>query len=389
MEKSSSDPMINKNSVDIKIAPPLNFSSPNSLNPRSELFVLDGLRGLAALYVMMHHSRMLLSQPYMAFLKNRGQYNFTEKILVYLTSGFRFGHEAVIFFFVLSGFVIHIKQAQSKNKKPDRRFNLANYLLKRVLRIYPTLILCLLVTWICDFSVTQINHQPLGSAGTYTLQSFFETFFLIPAGHLWGSNLPIWSLRHEWFFYLTYPILLFLDKIHPIVAFSVCLILHLTYLNNITIPIIDQAAYTLLIWWTGALLAEAYVQKQKVLLSIFVILLFPGLIFSILIATGPIHDLSCGLLFAGIITILLSNKAPFLNRVLIQFRSIGYFSYSIYILHFPILVLLRGIIIRYHHQVPFNPWFELGAILFVLPITYGFYLLVEKPFLNVKASISK
>src|ERR1700722_10771871 len=80
---------------------------------RSTLF-LDGLRGLAALYVAMHHAFWLLQEGYTAgYLAHPAAYSRAQKIVALASSSiFRLGHEAVLFFFVLSGFVIHLRYAR-------------------------------------------------------------------------------------------------------------------------------------------------------------------------------------------------------------------------------------------------------------------------------------
>jgi peptidoglycan/LPS O-acetylase OafA/YrhL len=68
---------------------------------------------LAAFYVMVGHARWLLWEGYgEGFLKHPESYTFAHKLLVYFFSLFKYGYEAVLFFFVLSGFVIHLRYAR-------------------------------------------------------------------------------------------------------------------------------------------------------------------------------------------------------------------------------------------------------------------------------------
>ena len=66
---------------------------------RDKLYFLDGLRGIAALYVMIGHSRWLLWEGFSeGYLKHPDQYHFAGKLMVYFLSLFTYGHEAVLFF---------------------------------------------------------------------------------------------------------------------------------------------------------------------------------------------------------------------------------------------------------------------------------------------------
>jgi peptidoglycan/LPS O-acetylase OafA/YrhL len=82
---------------------------------------LDLVRGAAAVYVAVHH-----------IVVARGWGTG-------LGFAFRFGEEAVIVFFLLSGFVIFANEA-------DRIHDWASYYLRRFLRIYPPFLAALLVS---------------------------------------------------------------------------------------------------------------------------------------------------------------------------------------------------------------------------------------------------
>jgi len=125
------------------------------------------------------------------------------------------GVEAVMVFFVLSGYLIGgraIIQAKTKG------FDAVDYFTHRVSRIYTVLIPALIVGGALDLiGLTYFNHS-----GLYTISSPFKTespdfsvdqnlswpIFLVNllnlqtvlAPHL-GSNSPLWSLANEWWYY--------------------------------------------------------------------------------------------------------------------------------------------------------------------------------------------
>jgi len=79
--------------------------------PKLSTRFLDGLRGLAALYVFVRHASVLLySRPvHPAFL---------DRVVATGFFSFRFAIAAVYFFFVLSGFVIHLRYSQKLAADP-------------------------------------------------------------------------------------------------------------------------------------------------------------------------------------------------------------------------------------------------------------------------------
>ena len=90
----------------------------NREEKKASTLFLHGIRGLAALYVVVGHARWLLWEGYSGgYIKHPEKYTFFEKIQVYFFTSFKFGHEVVLLFFVLSGFVIHL----SSNKFFDEK----------------------------------------------------------------------------------------------------------------------------------------------------------------------------------------------------------------------------------------------------------------------------
>jgi len=87
---------------------------------RRRLWQLEAVRGIAALYVLLYHT----SNNYLGL--NHAIWALP----------FRFGLEAVLVFFVLSGFVISYSHPGSVDKADSFR----NYFIKRLRRIYPIFI---------------------------------------------------------------------------------------------------------------------------------------------------------------------------------------------------------------------------------------------------------
>src|ERR1700704_3301212 len=104
---------------------------PQQGDPR-RFYELDSLRGVAALTVVFHHFSRICS-PRVIYFLDRTPF----RLLVA-------GHQAVILFFLLSGFVLTLPY-----KKNDR-LNYGPFLVKRVCRIYLPYLGALALAILCD-----------------------------------------------------------------------------------------------------------------------------------------------------------------------------------------------------------------------------------------------
>lgn len=354
---------------------------------KEKYIALDGLRGLTALYVMIHHARLALTQSYQNGLAlHPEKYDWYDKAMVYFFSLFKFGHEAVIIFFVLSGFVIHLKQ--SSKYYNFNNFNTLNYLKKRIIRIYPTLLVSFLLCIILDyFSHLIIKETLISVFSKYNYKDFLYNLFLIPDAPIWGNNFPMWSLKHEWFFYLLYPLLLWITSKHWAAALAIIVTFYLTYTIGLRIPYIGAAAYTLLVWSLGCLLAGIY--KNTNLIKFIPYLLLLSLIYPFLNKVNqfyPLTDVTFGFIVMGCLSIIIAFKRNFFHAFLEKFAWLGTFSYSIYLLHSPFLNLYQKVILSYqpNHNLPYHLWFVLISIVVTLPIIYLIYYCSERLAINYK-----
>ena len=156
------------------------------MSPRadaSHLWQLDAIRGAAALYIAAGHLCRAHLPGHLS-----------------LQLVFSFGQEAVMVFFLLSGFVIHWSVAP----KPDLSFG--RYLRQRALRIYPLFLLTLLLTGLIGVWL----HSPDPRFGWDTLLGnvfMFQDFAIVKPGSfvdVYGGVSVLWSLSYEWWFYLLY-----------------------------------------------------------------------------------------------------------------------------------------------------------------------------------------
>lgn len=295
---------------------------------------LDAIRGFAALYVFLEHWINSLG-----FIPK-----FVEK------GFFSFGQEAVVIFFILSGFTIYFSCYTTP------KINFRRYFLKRFRRIYlPFIITAILSIFIFytngtlekKFSWYELGGNILMLQDNAFLKpgTWFDTFL---------GNLPLWSLSYEWWFYMMFfPILnsaIFKSKyrIQILTTFSVIsFLMYLVYPNQVSLI----CSY-FIIWWSGVELADMYIHQQKFPFSkIQPILISLALMIGLTAANVIVkNDFRLGyypfLLLrnfgASFLVILLGwlwyqRKLLFFPQILGNFAIIAPISYGLYISHFTIL----------------------------------------------------
>lgn len=366
--------------------------------------VLDGLRGLAALYVMIGHARWLLWEGYSeGYLKHTTEYDWIDKLSMYFLSIFKFGHEAVLLFFVLSGFVIHKGYVKKFLSDPRQRINIRQFYIKRIRRIYPPFLFALCLTGLLDFigrnygfSIYTGNTPNEGINITVGNQSLsFSTFignvfFLfkeyVP---IFGTNGPTWSLKLEWWFYMIYPVFLLFSRKH--IYYSTLVIIVLFVLVNYTsfwTETLSKSVFSAIIsWWAGVILAEIYSKRIGIGLLKFALLNILGFILlPFLPVYSHLYDFRIALLLTAVISILLYFQTKNISLKLIEnFKFFGDFSYTLYIIHFPVLVFISGVVLKFsQNQLPKHSFFVFLGIFFSLILAYLTHFLVELPFMKPK-----
>ncbi len=355
--------------------------------------ILNGIRGLAALYVLIGHARWLLWEGYReGYLLHPQSYNQASKILVSLLAFFGKGHVAVILFFVLSGFVIHY----SIIKREKNKLDILDYFKRRFLRIYPPLLFCMLLTLVLDLTgkyiygysiYFQSTPVPLINENIISNLNWITAIgnLLMVQGiytHVWGTNGPLWSLMYEWWFYMLYPCIFYLYKKNRYLSYSVVWLLFIIASNGLFDNKLASAVFNYLLCWSlGALLAD--VLLERISLHWFIVPLVICLIELCIKGDSPvIIDTLTGFVFTALLFALLKFKALFsLHRVFDWFNLLGDYSYTLYVIHLPILVMINGIVLNLTgNKMPQNFYIMFISIAFVLAVAYLIHFFTEIPF---------
>ena len=154
---------------------------------------LNFSRALAALLVLFFHIRTMLVVPY----KSLEVHNWLTRVLFAVTS---FGHDAVIIFFVLSGYLVG-----GAVLKLDLRssHDFRGYWIDRGVRIAPVLIATI------GFSILLQHAAPLFECDDNNVTVLgnvlaLQNVFVRPL----CNNLPLWSISNEVIYYFVFPIMI-------------------------------------------------------------------------------------------------------------------------------------------------------------------------------------
>ena len=333
---------------------------------------LDALRGLLAVYVAIGHCRWLLWSGHANWLA--APHQPWEAIPAYASAAFRYGREAVMVFFVLSGFFIHY-QAARLDASPG---SASAFYRRRWHRLAPPYYFALAVTLILDtigrtmwptLYQAQTGDALLDhtfSRGGYSVASVAPALTLLPTslGRDFGSNGPLWSLAYEAVYYAVYPLWLWLRQRSALAAFAgipmLCAAAPLLPLGGFPVSV----AMHYPVWLAGALIAERFAKAGTTSREVWVggVMFVAGAALHILAAGRPLPALLAALLF-GCGAVVLFAAAAFPARIAGAAEYLGLRSYTIYIVHFPLLALASAWVIHSYGGRPLHGWLALtGAV---------------------------
>jgi peptidoglycan/LPS O-acetylase OafA/YrhL len=312
---------------------------------------LDGLRGVSALAVMLYHLRGLffVDYPYIA----------NKSLLIsglYAVTGY--GHQAVMIFFVLSGYFIGTSVMESVGA---RSWSWRTYLVSRLTRLQLVLLPALVLGGGWDRIGMRIPQaSPIYFGALYkfyvpsvalrsTFPVFLGNFFFLQNIILpvFGSNTPLWSLSYEFWYYILFPVLILATSrwvgIRSNVLYASIVLLLLWFIG-------PQTAFYFLIWLGGALLGRIQ-RSTRFRPSFSGMSLCTGLVFLGALAWIRTHRLSSDLWSDYLIAfcfalwlyaLLLGSRDDVSRAYAYGARKLAGFSYTLYLLHLPALILLRA-----------------------------------------------
>ena len=293
-------------------------------NTHTHYLALDGLRGFLALGVFFHHTVVFY------YFYVTGDWIIPPSTFYTLL-----GQIAVSLFFMITGFLFWSKAITGKG-----RIGLAKLFKSRLRRLVPMYVVSVIIVFAVAFIVSGLiirsSFQELASQmGAWLTFGFMKSPDVNGVSNSDIINSVYWTLKYEWLFYLALPLLalayrgaaffvLVLLTTMLVFMFSLPIVLMCFVFGAVTAWLMDKNIQWLSNWaksWQAALLValilavifwgmhKAYTWRAEVLLFV---------LFFIVTAGNSLFGL------------LVSKPA----------RLLGAMSYSIYLLHSPILFLL-------------------------------------------------
>ncbi|NIE67777.1 acyltransferase [Burkholderia sp. Ax-1719] len=352
--------------------------------------LIDALRGFAALLVAYFHCRQVTWIGMGAFHQMHASLASPGTIAAWLTFPIAWGSAGVPIFFVISGYCIHRSGASRLLANPDYRLDAGQFWLRRLVRIYPVLLAALALTFVADsisLTMTPVSHKILDIGP----QAFLVNLFSLQgvAGKTYGSNGALWTLSLEVQFYLLYPLLFAVRRLVGLnaVLAGVAVINVVSALTLAPHDIVFFTSYWFS-WMLGAWIAEARLRGYEgfrfayVAAAVFAV---AGCVAFHFGQYGAFQLWACA--FACYLVKALSRPLASGGVLMPIFSKLGEFSYSLYLIHLPLFVLLGSWLFRSELQT--SIWASFGFTLAVLPVAWVFYRLFERPALNVASRLRK
>lgn len=345
------------------------------------LHALDGLRGVAILLVMgFHYFYHLESFYYKSTLYPYGE-TFSNTLI------FKYGYMGVELFFIISGFVIAMTLESSRS--------VLDFVIRRFVRIWPALIISAILT----FFLLNWSEAPFALTRRQFWPNFLPSLTLTPTA-LWSGLFPkvdfvtgvYWSLVVEIRFYMIAAILFWLfarDRLaRNLVIFTVVIYVARALLRRV-MPGYNGVFDALFIpdympWFAaGAVFYELYKERLTKAVALVMLAVMYAMIARIsinyaVIGRDPVIASTAALLFLGPFWLLSTRPAAVGFLEIRPLVWIGECSYSIYLYHYAVGMILISQISK---TIGLGPQLLLvaAASLFVLMVGRISFATVENP----------
>jgi len=315
----------------------------------SKLF--DILRALSSFFVLLGHTYQSLILPRVEVSP------IITKVI------FALAEYSVMVFFALSGYMITLSIYKNVSDSYFTSFNANKFFKDRLIRLYPPLILSTLIAVIVYFLSHELGLELLDHNGKkivelgvgihaslFFLQNLFVDLFPTPL-----MNSPLWSLSHEFWFYVIgmLSVLVIVNKKGVALLCLLVLVLTLIILGKW-----QPFFLGFLVWLMGGGLAILRQNRTKIgkkgFFCLSVLLLVSLILWSLFFT--KIFNLDWfeakyifGFCFILSLTMFLYYQGRFLNQLICNnqlflfLQKSASYSYTLYLIHWPLLIFIHSI----------------------------------------------
>lgn len=316
---------------------------------------LESFRALSAFTVMLAHC-------YIIFISKR----YPD---IYPIAG-SLAQSSVMVFFVLSGFLIGLSIKSNLNRNKGT-FNIAQYATARFFRIYPPLLFslaltaCLSLLSIYVFSMPDgkplsawarmpgysLNFIPTQYFSTLTFSNYLLNQGVSSNGSLWSLPIEVWCyviagmmfFRNIWIKAIAIFLFLILQDMH--IKFRLfSLVWALSFAVALAMPFIERHKHTSLICILISLVMAIFAKNNFVEFYTT--------------KTGLYFNTFIGLTFLFALIPLLKHDIK-INI----FKTHARYSYSLYLIHFPLMIFVIALMLRYNIS---NTYYDV-VVFFLMP----------------------
>jgi peptidoglycan/LPS O-acetylase OafA/YrhL len=351
---------------------------------------VEGLRGVAALYVFLYHLwQTAVSQPGAILFALRGATGFLQ-----------YGHFAVVAFIVISGYCLGLPVAAH----PERPFVPRAFAVRRARRLMPAYVAALAFSVVIVYVMEALrgHHIPAWHMVVGVLMHLALIHNLVAASSEY-INGPMWSIALECQIYVVFALLLVpvwrRAGVYAQLALAITIGLAPHFLLH---GFLDGTVPWLLgLFGMGVVAAQLSTRAPNVVTWrwISVVAAIAAIVAIAAHGEGTPDgaywgaDLVVGLAVAVFFVASSGLRAPLAAQAL-SLRPIvllGAFSYSLYLVHGPIVLLTGAALQRANAGTTAAAVTCALLIPLVLALAYGFYRVFERPFLSpaLRASIER
>lgn len=351
---------------------------------RQEFPYLDGVRGLAALWVVLYHAYLFT-----------GMSNEMKDTYPVIAAVMGWGFLGVPVFIVLSGYVLMLPVLTTPDLRMPR--GTWTFFKRRARRILPPYYAALAIS-LALIAFIPLLQQPAGTqwdtkVPVTAADVISHALMLHDASGSWIGKIngPLWSVAVEWHIYFLMPFLLLplwrrLKPVWIVAALIVVTSIPMVIGTGVFIHPWLIALFAAGMWAAQITLAARTSAWPARLFVVFAVVTLA------LAATDQPHgviELSAGLaIAAGLVLVgtrYVAGTPPRAVRFLESrpMKKLGLFSYSIYLLHSPLLGLANLLLLPLDLPLMVQ-WLVMTFVVVPVDIAicYGFFLLVESRFLN-------